>query len=73
MGPLSKEHVPPQSVGGHELLLTCARRATTRREPSWTRQQRPTRTYAWQRRAGPTLSIFHLGDMTFYERLAITA
>ena len=22
-GRLSKEHVPPQSVGGHELLLTC--------------------------------------------------
>jgi hypothetical protein len=22
-GQLSKEHVPPQSVGGHELLLTC--------------------------------------------------
>ena len=33
--------VPPQSVGGHEqLLLTCTRSTTTRREPSWTPMQR---------------------------------
>ena len=46
-GRLSKEHVPPQSVGGRSSS-SPAGSATTRRELSWTPMQRPKRTYAWQ-------------------------
>jgi hypothetical protein len=40
-GRLSKEHVPPQSVGGHELLLTCKECNQRGRTPGNDGQARP--------------------------------
>jgi hypothetical protein len=69
-GRLSKEHVPPQSVGGHDLLLTCAACNNT----AGTKLDASAKTNDDVRLAtkgGPDLvNLPSLGDMTFYDRLA---